>query len=79
LEGDILLYQNPDVPGMLAAVAGTLAKQNINIGALGLGRTAKGENAITAVIIDKKMDKNDIIPISELDGVKAVKYISLTE
>lgn len=79
LEGDILLYQNPDVPGMLAAVAGTLAKQNVNIGALGLGRTAKGENAITAVIIDKKMDKNDIIPIAELDGVKAVKYISLTD
>jgi len=78
LEGDILMYQNQDKPGMLASVAGKLASQNINIGALSLGREAKGTNAITAVIVDKKLNSEELKSIHELDGVKNVKYISLS-
>lgn len=78
LEGDILMYQNQDKPGMLASVAGKLASKEINIGALSLGRAGKGTNAITAVIVDKKLDKDDLSSISELDGVKNVKYISFS-
>jgi D-3-phosphoglycerate dehydrogenase / 2-oxoglutarate reductase len=78
LEGDILMYQNQDRPGMLASVAGALAARNINIGALSLGREAKGTNAITAVIVDKQLDKEELKAIQELDGVKNVKYISLS-
>lgn len=78
LEGDILMYQNIDKPGMLAAVSSTLAKQNINIGALSLGRTGKGSNAITAVIVDKQLNNAELESIYGLDGVSNVKYISLS-
>ncbi len=78
LEGDILMYQNIDRPGMLASVAGTLASQNINIGALSLGREGKGTNAITAVIVDKKLNQDELQSIHNLDGVQNVKYISLS-
>lgn len=78
LEGDILMYQNQDRPGMLASVAGKLAAQDINIGALSLGRESKGTNAITAVIVDKKLDKEELNAIQTIDGVKNVKYISLS-
>ena len=78
LEGDILMYQNQDKPGMLASVAGALASRNINIGALSLGRAGKGTNAITAVIVDKKLDKEELKSITELKGVDKVKYISLS-
>jgi D-3-phosphoglycerate dehydrogenase len=78
LEGDILMYQNLDKPGMLASVAGALAERSINIGALSLGRQAKGTNAITAVIVDKKLDSEELKSIQTLDGVKNVKYISLS-
>lgn len=78
LEGDILMYQNVDKPGMLAAVAGTLAAQNINIGALSLGREGKGSNAITAVIIDKKLRAEEVRSIQDIEGVHGVKYISLS-
>lgn len=78
LEGDILMYQNQDKPGMLASVAGALASRNINIGALSLGREGKGTNAITAVIVDKKLEKDELQSIRELDGVNNVKYISLS-
>ncbi|MEX2602189.1 MAG: phosphoglycerate dehydrogenase [Balneolaceae bacterium] len=78
LEGDILMYQNMDKPGMLAAVASALAKQDINIGALSLGRAGKGTQAITAVIVDKKLSDEELKPIYGLDGVKNVKYVSLS-
>ncbi|MEX1161442.1 MAG: phosphoglycerate dehydrogenase [Balneolaceae bacterium] len=79
MEGDILLYQNEDKPGMLASVSGALAKQGINIAALSLGRSQKGSNAITAVSVDKKMDENEIDIIRSLDGIQHIRYISLTE
>ncbi|MEX0647902.1 MAG: phosphoglycerate dehydrogenase [Balneolaceae bacterium] len=78
LEGDILMYQNQDKPGMLASVASTLADKNINIGALSLGRAGKGTNAITAVIVDKQLEEKELDSIYKLDGVKNVKYISLS-
>lgn len=78
LEGDILMYQNLDKPGMLAAVSSTLAKQDINIGALSLGREGKGSNAITAVIVDKQLNNEELQSIYDLDGVSNVKYISLS-
>lgn len=77
LEGDIIIYQNVDKPGMLAGVSGALAKQNINIAALSLGRSAKGSNAITAVSVDKKLTESELRPILELEGVKALQYVSL--
>ncbi len=78
LEGDILMYQNQDKPGMLASVAGSLAAKNINIGALSLGRAGKGTNAITAVIIDKQLTNDEFNEICKIDGVQNVKYISLS-
>lgn len=78
LEGDILMYQNLDKPGMLASVAGKLASQGINIGSLSLGREGKGSNAITAVIVDRQLNDEELKSIYGLDGVQNVKYISLT-
>ncbi len=77
LKGEIIIYTNIDKPGMLAAVSGALAEQNINIASLSLGRSHKGSNAVTAVSVDKKMSEAELKPIIELDGVNSVKYISL--
>ncbi|WP_445665140.1 phosphoglycerate dehydrogenase [Fodinibius sp. AD559] len=78
LEGDIIMYQNVDKPGMLASVSGALAEQGINIANLSLGRTKKGENAITAVSVDKNMSGEELKPILNLDGVQALQYVSLS-
>ncbi|HEX6983392.1 MAG TPA: phosphoglycerate dehydrogenase [Balneolaceae bacterium] len=78
LEGDIIMYQNVDKPGMLAGVSGALAKQDINIAALSLGRTKKGSNAITAVCVDKKLTESELKPVLDLEGVKALQYVSLS-
>ncbi len=78
LEGDIILYQNEDRPGMLASVSGALADMNINIGGLSLGRTEKGSRAITAFSVDKQMDETELSRVSALDGIEHLRYVSLT-
>ena len=78
LEGDIILYQNVDKPGMLASVSGLLAQKDINIAALSLGRSKKGTNAITAVSVDKHLNENERSSIHKLEGIKNIRYISLS-
>jgi len=78
LEGDVILYQNEDKPGMLASVSSTLAKSGVNIGALGLGRTGKGSNAITAFTIDKKLSDSELDIIKKLDGIEHIRYVSFS-
>lgn len=78
LEGDLILYQNEDKPGMLASVSGLLANQGINIAALSLGRSGKGSNAITAVAVDKHLDELERSSIQSMEGIKNVRYISLS-
>lgn len=78
LEGDLILYQNEDKPGMLASVSGLLASQGINIAALSLGRSGKGSNAITAVAVDKHLDESERSSIQSMEGIKNVRYISLS-
>ncbi|MFN1834657.1 phosphoglycerate dehydrogenase [Balneola sp. MJW-20] len=77
LEGDMILYQNTDRPGMLASVSGALAQQDINIAALSLGRSSKGSNAITAVAVDKAMNEEELAVIRGLEGIDQVRYISI--
>ena len=79
LEGDILLYQNEDKPGMLAAVSGALAKDSINIGSLSLGRAAKGSSAITAVSVDRQLSEAELKNIEAMDGIQELRFISLGE
>lgn len=77
LKGDIILYKNIDKPGMLAAVSTTLAKNEINIAALSLGRESINSKAITAVVVDKKPDTEVLDEISRISGVESLKVISL--
>lgn len=78
LNGDIVLYQNIDKPGMLASVSGALAKQDINIAALSLGRSGKGSFAITAVSVDKKLNEDEIKIVEALDGIKNTRFLSFS-
>ena len=71
-EGHMIVYKNADRPGMLAAVGGILARNDINIGALALGRAGKGEMALTAVTVDEAVPAAVAGEIAALDGVQDV-------
>jgi D-3-phosphoglycerate dehydrogenase len=76
-EGRILFYNNVDRPGMLAAVGGILADANLNIGALALGRTGRGAQALTAVSVDEDIPPAVLRQISALEGVESVRLVSV--
>jgi D-3-phosphoglycerate dehydrogenase len=62
---------------MLATVGELLASANINIGALALGRKARGEMALTAVSVDDPVPATVLDEIAGLDGVEGVRLVRI--
>lgn len=69
-EGDMIFYSNVDRPGVLASVGKILAEADINIAGLSLGRSGKGEKAITVISIDSPINKEILKKISEIEGIE---------
>lgn len=76
-EGRFLIYKNVDRPGMLATVGGILARNDINIAALALGRTEKGSLALTAISVDHDIPDSVLEEISQLDGIENARHLYL--
>ena len=76
-EGHMIVYRNVDRPGMLAAVGSILARNDINIGALALGRAGKGEIALTAVTVDEVVPATVVGEIAALDGIEDVRRVDV--
>ena len=79
LKGIIVLYKNIDKPGMLAAVSSEMSKRDVNIAALSLGRSAKGHEAITAFRVDRKLNKDELKAIDDVDGVDFAHYVEMAQ
>jgi D-3-phosphoglycerate dehydrogenase len=62
---------------MLAAVSSALAAQNINIGALSLGRFQRGADAITAITVDKHLEEKELAAVSQVNGIRELMYIMM--
>ncbi|MCX8056251.1 MAG: phosphoglycerate dehydrogenase [Ignavibacteria bacterium] len=73
----MLLYENVDRPGMLAAVGNILAKNDINIAGLSLGRTKIGEKALTLINLDSKLATQVIDEIKMINGIGNVFNIEM--
>lgn len=76
-EGRLLIYKNVDRPGMLASVGGILASNDINIGALALGRTEKGALALTAISVDQDVPQEVLGEIGQIEGIEQVRRVHL--
>lgn len=76
-EGNLLIYYNIDRPGMLASVSTILARANINIGGLSLGRFKVGDRALTVVSTDMSVSESVLGEIASLDGVTSVRFTTL--
>lgn len=76
-EGNLLLYYNIDRPGMLASVSAVLARANINIAGLSLGRHNLGDKALTIVSTDMPVSDHVLQEIESLDGVSSVRFTAL--
>jgi len=74
-EGDLLVYNNVDRPGMLARVGAVLARHNVNIAGVSLGRSAAGANALTVMNIDSAIPPAALSELKALDGVSALRAV----
>jgi D-3-phosphoglycerate dehydrogenase len=76
-EGILLVYSNIDRPGMLASVASILARANINIADLSLGRYAIGKKALTVMSVDDDIPEDVLRDILSIDGIYDAKVVKL--
>ena len=76
-EGHLLIYYNIDRPGMLARVGTVLARHQVNIAGVSLGRSAIGENALTVMNIDSDVSAPAKAELQALEGVSGLKIIHL--
>ncbi|CUS79337.1 D-3-phosphoglycerate dehydrogenase [Candidatus Kryptobacter tengchongensis] len=76
-EGILIVYSNIDKPGMLASVSSILARSEINIAGLSLGRYGVGQKALTVMSVDNEIPQNVLREISSIDGIFDVKIVKL--
>jgi D-3-phosphoglycerate dehydrogenase len=62
---------------MLAKVGGILSDADVNIGALALGREARGEMALTAISVDDPVSEAVQRAIAAVDGVTGVRVVRI--
>lgn len=77
LDGTMLFYMNFDKPGILAHVSSVLAKNNINIAGVALGRTGIGEKALTIISVDNQLPNNLLTELTSFEGIISIKTIDL--
>lgn len=75
--GSMILCKQKDQPGMIGSVGSLLAKENINISFMTVGRDAPRSAAIMAIGVDDPVSAEVLRKISEVPGVQEATYIAL--
>jgi D-3-phosphoglycerate dehydrogenase len=76
-KGNLIIFKNTDVPGVIGHIGTTLAKHNVNIADFRLGRNAAHSEALAVIIVDSNVSKETLKELSELDACIRVDYARL--
>lgn len=76
-EGFLIVYNNVDRPGMLARVGAVLARHQVNIAGVSLGRAEPGGKALTVMNIDSSLPAVALEELRALDGVSGLHMVHL--
>ena len=71
-EGNMLLIENVDVPGVIGKVGRILGDSQINIAEFLLSRTSKGNNAFSIVKVDDRISSSLMQSLEKLDEIMKV-------
>ncbi len=69
-EGNIIIYNNIDKPGVIAHVTQLLLQHNLNVAYVALSRDEEKKVAMTAIVVDGK------VPAALIEEIKAINGIS---
>ena len=73
LKGDMILFKNSDVPGVIGSIGSTLAKNNVNISDFSLARNKDAE-ALAVILVDNAVDEKTLEELASLDACLSVNY-----
>lgn len=76
-EGNLVFIKHKDQPGAIGRVGTLLAKSNINIATMQVGRAEMGGDAIMMLTIDKPADDYDVNEVQTLDDIFDVTALQL--
>lgn len=76
-EGHLLFIKHKDQPGAIGRVGTLLAKRNINIATMQVGRSTIGGNAIMMLTVDNHVEQAELASLTELVDIFEVKAIDL--
>jgi D-3-phosphoglycerate dehydrogenase len=76
-EGNILILHNRDVPGVVGRLGTFLARHNVNIAGLALGRVKAGGQAVAFYHVDSPLDAAQIAELRGLQDVTAAQMVRL--
>jgi len=74
-KGNMIIFKNTDVPGVIGHVGTTLAKHDVNIADFRLGRN--NDQALAVIIVDSNVSKEALQELSELEACISVDYARL--
>jgi D-3-phosphoglycerate dehydrogenase len=76
-EGTLLVFFNPDIPGILGKVSTILGNAGVNNAGLANGRIKPGADAVTVINLDNEVTPQVIKEISAISGLKNVRLVKL--
>ncbi|MDO8453518.1 MAG: phosphoglycerate dehydrogenase [Sulfurimonas sp.] len=76
LKGNMILFKNSDVPGVIGSIGSTLAKHNVNIADFSLARNNQAQ-ALAVILVDNAVDDVTLDELASLDACLSVNYARL--
>jgi D-3-phosphoglycerate dehydrogenase len=76
LKGDMILFKNSDVPGVIGSIGTTLGKNNVNIADFSLARNDKSE-ALAIILVDNAVSDKTLSELAALEACISVNYARL--
>ncbi|MEI6692007.1 MAG: phosphoglycerate dehydrogenase [Chlorobium sp.] len=76
-EGNIIIYNNTDKPGVIANVTQLLLQHNLNVAYIALSRDEDKKVAMTAIVVDGDVMPELIDEIRNVNGVAVTNLVSL--
>jgi len=76
LRGNMIMFKNTDVPGVIGSVGMTLSNNNVNIADFSLARNDKDE-ALAVILVDNDVNDKALSELASLEACTSVNYAKI--
>ncbi len=79
LEGNLLIIQNEDRPGMIGVIGQILAASSVNISYMSLGRDRSGGTSVALLNLDAAVPPKVLTDLAATEGIRWAKLVTLPD